>query len=184
VREAALAHCIEACDRMTRLVSQLLVLARADELGALEQAQPCRLADIARDVLAELTPAATRSGVTMALDVADEGEIRGDPGLLTVAVRNLVDNAIRYGRTEVGVDVHKEGAFAVIAVTDDGPGVPVDALPQLGRRFYRAPGAQGVGRGLGLSIVRRIAELHGGKVDFRNHGTGNGLVATVSLTRS
>lgn len=181
VRENALRHCIEACDRMTRLVAQLLLLARADELDTLADLQACPLAVIARDALAEVAPEAARSGVTVGLDSEGDCEVRGDPALLAALVRNLVDNAVRHGLTEVRVSLRRKGSAVVLQVADDGPGAPEEALPQLGRRFYRAPDARGPGSGLGLSIVGRIASLHHGDVRYENASPRAGFRATVTL---
>lgn len=183
VREAALRHCIEACDRMTGLVSQLLLLARADELDALAHVQPCRLDDIARTVLAGLTPPASRANLVLGLDTRGDCGLRGDPALLAALLRNLVDNAIRHGRGEVRVDLVQQDTSIVLRVQDDGAGVPAEALSQLGRRFYRGPDPQGTGSGLGLSIVGRIVALHGGSVRYANATPGPGFEAVVTLPR-
>ncbi len=180
VREAALAHCIEACDRMSRLVSQLLLLARADELGALPQVRPCRIDQIAQSVLAAIAPEALQAGVRVSLDVAGGGEVLGDSALLEALVRNLVDNAVRHGRSDVRVSVGLDGdGRTVLEVVDDGPGVPEEALAQLGRRFYRVAGSPGSGSGLGLSIVARIAQLHDATVRFERGPSGRGLRVRV-----
>jgi signal transduction histidine kinase len=71
----------------------------------------------------------------------------------------------------------------VLEIADDGPGVPTEALPQLGRRFYRVPGAVGTGSGLGLSIVARIAQLHGAKMSCANRPGGRGFRVRVTFPR-
>ena len=83
-------------------------------------------------------------------------------------LRNLVDNAVRHGGGEVRVSLRQEAGTVVVEVADDGPGVPDVALPQLGRRFYRGPDSRGMGSGLGLSIVTRIAQLHGATIAYAN----------------
>jgi two-component system, OmpR family, sensor histidine kinase QseC len=184
VRAAALAHCVEACDRMTRLVSQLLLLARADESGVVQAARPCRLDEIVRTVLAELAPDALQSNVEVSLDAPrDEAVVVGDAALLAALVRNLVDNAVRHGGHEVRVSVRTEAHSVALDVADDGPGVPEHALPQLGRRFYRAPEARGAGSGLGLSIVARIAQLHRATMACANGADGRGFQVRVAFPR-
>lgn len=183
VREAALLHCIEACDRMARLVTQLLLLARADEVDAIVDAQPCRLDLIAQSVLAEIAPSAERAHVTVSLDARGDCTVAGRSALLEALVRNLVDNGVRHGRGAVRVVLGAEADTVVLRVEDDGPGVPAAVLSQLGRRFYRAPDATEPGSGLGLSIVARIAELHGGAVRFARGPRGRGLHVSVSLPR-
>jgi two-component system sensor histidine kinase QseC len=181
VRQAALERCIEACDRMTRLVSQLLLLARADELGTLPGAVTCRLDAIAQEVLADMTPAASTLGRALALEVkGSPATIPGDPALLAALVRNLVDNALRHGAGEVHVMLRDDGPAVLLRVADEGAGVAAAEMPQLGRRFYRASETRGPGAGLGLSIVSRIADLHGASLQLESPATG-GFVATVAF---
>jgi two-component system sensor histidine kinase QseC len=183
VREAALAHCIEACDHMTRLVSQLLLLARADELSTLVDMRPCRLDLIAQSVLAVVAPEAGHANVALALDVPGEYTVRGDAALLEALVRNLVDNAVRHGSGEARVTLGADSRGMVLSVEDDGPGVSAEVMSQLGRRFYRAPDARGTGSGLGLSIVARIAQLHQAVLQFQNGPHGRGLRVSVTFPR-
>lgn len=183
VRARALAHCIEGCDRTARLVSQLLLLTRADELAALPDARRCDLADVAQTVLAQAAPEAVEAGTSVSLDAPAACPVQGDPALLEILVRNLVDNAVRHGGGEVRVSLRAEPEASVLVVEDDGPGVPAEALAQLGRRFYRAPEARGAGSGLGLSIVARIAELHHAAVRFENRPHGRGFRVSVRLPR-
>lgn len=183
VRDSALHHCIEACDRMTRLVVQLLQLARADETGSIAAATACDLRAIAERVLADSAPAAMTEGTTVSLDARDAGIVMGDPELLEALVRNLVDNALRHGgrHGHVRVGLARVSGEIKLTVEDAGPGVPRDTLERLGRRFYRAAEATGTGSGLGLSIVKRIAELHGGSVSFRAGDAGKGLLVEIKL---
>jgi len=100
------------------------------------------------------------------------------------ALRNLVDNAVRYGREggRVRVSITRDDKHAVvIRVQDDGNGVSPDDLHQLTRRFYRVLGSGTPGNGLGLSIVARVAELHGATLSFAAGLEGRGLTATMTL---
>jgi two-component system sensor histidine kinase QseC len=181
VREAALVRCIEGCDRTARLVSQMLLLTRADELSALPNVVPCRLEQIAQSVLAELAPQADSRGCALALDTVGECVVQGDPALLDAMLRNLVDNALRHGGREVDVSLHTSDREVLLRVGDDGPGVPNEALPQLGQRFFRADATSRAGSGLGLSIVQRIASLHGASMRLQNRPRGSGFVASISF---
>lgn len=185
VRDAALAHAIEACDRSARLMEQLLLLARVDEYDAAARQAVCDAADIARRVLAEAAPSAVAAGIVLGLDAAAPAPVRGDATLLEAALRNLVDNAVRYGvagtEVRVGVDADPGGVFVV--VEDDGPGVAEDDLARLGQRFQRGEGAAASGSGLGLSIVSSIAAVHGGSLELGRGERGRGFRATLRLPR-
>lgn len=179
VRHAALGHVVEACDRAARLVAQLLLLARVDEQAAAVGRSRCRLDEVVRRMLAEHAPAAMARGVTIEL-VADASELRGDPALLEAMARNLVDNAIRHGGPgTVRVEVARTAQGVLLAVEDTGPGVEDFERAQLGRRFFRGESARGPGSGLGLSIVSRIADLHGARLAFLPGRSGRGLRAEI-----
>ncbi|MFC5300388.1 ATP-binding protein [Azospira restricta] len=175
----ALAQVIAGADRATRLVEQLLRLARLDPLERVPDPQPVDLAGLARTAVDEARAGADEKGQTLTL-AADAAAVSGDRDLLAVALRNLVDNAVRYtpegGRIEVRVGC--EHGAACVAVADNGPGVPAAELPRLVERFYRGREAGAEGSGLGLAIVRRIAELHGARLEVENAEAG-GFVATL-----
>jgi two-component system sensor histidine kinase MprB len=106
--------------------------------------------------------------------------VRGVERRLSRAVANLLDNAARFSGAEGHVDVRLD-PDGVLAVTDDGPGVPAESLPHVFDRFFRAPEARALpGSGLGLSIVRQVAELHGGHVSLDN-APGGGARARLFL---
>ena len=182
-RQAALDHAIEACDRASRLMDQLLLLARADETQLDARREPCDLQALAERLLADLAPAAMHAGNSVALEAQGPLRVAGDAALLEAALRNLVDNAIRHATpgTEVRVKLAVDGNRALVAVEDDGPGVSAQDLARLGQRFYRAADARGAGSGLGLSIVARIVALHGGDVRFAPGARGRGLSVELRL---
>lgn len=178
-RNRALDFVLLACDRMAALMDQLLLLAR------LEQDRPDAalgrhdLAAIVRGAIAELAPSALADGgADIELEAGGDTHVTGEPALLAILIRNLVQNALRHGRHGVRVSVGREGEAVVLRVTDSGPGVPAAELAQLGERFFRGS-ARNEGSGLGLSIVRRIAELHGASVAFAPGPGGRGLQVSV-----
>jgi two-component system sensor histidine kinase QseC len=175
-RRHALRATLEGCDRATRLVEQLLTLSRL-EAGSAPALQRVDLGAVARQVVADLTPKALAREQSLELDAAPACEVRGDATLLAVLLRNLVDNALRYSPpgAPVRVAVRTVGARAVVDVDDGGPGLPPDAIAQLGQRFFRVPGSAASGSGLGWSIVRRIAALHGIDVDVGRSAALGGL---------
>ena len=167
-RRRALQATLQGCDRASRLVEQLLTLARL-ESATLPSAEAVDLAALARRVAGELAPRALQQGQTIALDAPAAIFVQGQSTLLDVLVRNLLDNAIRYsppGAT-VRIAVHDDGTGAQLVVMDSGPGLPQADLARLGERFFRALGSSRSGSGLGFSIVQRIAEVHGATLQAR-----------------
>jgi two-component system sensor histidine kinase QseC len=181
-RRHALASTIAGCDRAARLIEQLLTLARL-EAGGAGAAASVDLAALARRVVGELAPQAVAAGGTLALDAPPSLRVPGHDGLLGVLLRNLVDNALRYGPAggEVLVTLAGAGATATLQVDDAGPGLADGDLARLGERFFRAADAAASGSGLGWSIVRRVAALHGATVDAACSPTLGGLRVTVRL---
>lgn len=186
-RQAAIARVVEGADRATRLVEQLLLLARLDPQAALPAA-PVRLDEAARDCVAGLAPWAAGKGVDLGLigDTAAEATVMGDAALLGVLARNLTDNAVRYtppgGRVDVAVAA-AEGRV-LLRVADDGPGIPEAERGRVLDRFYRVPGSGEAGSGLGLSIVARIAALHHATFTLGKGIGGRGLSVTVAFPKA
>lgn len=182
-RRHALDNLIAGCDRAARLVEQLLTLARLepDQVGG--RTEQCDLRALAREAIAGLVPEALSRRVEIELADGEPVSIESHPGLIAVLLRNLVDNAVRYGGAGGSVRVEVTGArdLASISVTDAGPGIPPEEHANVGRRFYRVLGSGETGSGLGLSIVRRIAEIHGGNVTLGEGSGGKGLRVTVEL---
>ena len=169
-RRAALAATIAGCDRATRLVEQLLQLARLEADMADTRAPDSRrgqadLAAAAAQQVHELAAQAGRRGQQMALDRPPHAVAVPMSGpLLAVLLRNLIDNALRYGpdggRVRVQVLAATADAGAHLVVEDAGPGLSDADLQRLGERFFRVLGSGQSGSGLGWSIVQRLARLH------------------------
>ncbi len=181
-RAHALDNVIAGCDRAAHLIDQLLTLARLDR-SQQAPAQTCRLRSLAAEAVAELAPQAVADGLQLELAEGPEVEIPGIPTLLQVLLRNLIDNAIRYSPsgTTVRVNVTRDGQTARLTITDQGPGIPAAELPKVRERFYRLLGTGQEGSGLGLSIVQRIAEIHGATLELAPNDDGKGLRATVTF---
>ena len=121
---------------------------------------------------------AQQAGIDIRLNVnAPESKRPGQQLLLSLLVRNLLDNAIRYSPKGSVVDVTLNARG--FTVRDNGPGISPEALARIGERFYRPPGQDATGSGLGLSIVKRIAALHGMRVSLKN-AAGGGFEAGIS----
>ncbi|MBN1083990.1 two-component system sensor histidine kinase QseC [Erwinia aphidicola] len=178
MRHHALTSLDAGIDRATRLVDQLLTLSRLDSGQQLEK-QRLDWQSIIQQAVVEHYSRAQAAGVELALDAPTEPVIQlGNPLLLALLVRNLLDNAIRY--SPAGSDVRITLTAGQLQVMDNGPGVSPEVLTRIGERFYRPPGQEQSGSGLGLSIVHQIAQLHGMKVTMSNRQEG-GFAVTVNL---
>lgn len=171
VRDHALNNLNAGIDRATRLVDQLLTLSRLDSLEGLDDVQSVAFQPLLQNAVMDTYHEALREGIDIRLDIQDAGVKRqGQPLLLSLMVRNVLDNAIRYSPRGSVVDVVLQSHE--ITITDNGPGVSPEFLASLGERFFRPPGQEKTGSGLGLSIVRRIAALHGMQASFLNISSG------------
>jgi two-component system sensor histidine kinase QseC len=179
-RNHALDNAILGCDRAAHLIEQLLTLARIDTLGD-DVTEACRLRGIAAEVIATLAPAALNQNVRLELTEGDDAVVRGNPVLLKILLRNLIDNAVRHTLpgTSVWIDVSHEQDEVSLSVNDNGPGIPEAELARVTERFYRPVGTLGSGSGLGLSIVKRIAEIHNASLRIAPQDDATGLGVTV-----
>lgn len=179
-REHALAGAILGCDRATHLIEQLLTLARLESIDTGSMTD-CRLHALAREVLAEMAPSALDHGVQLELVQGEEINVNGMPTLLSAMLRNLIDNAVRYtpSGTEVCVDISLDHDMPCIRISDNGPGLSPSELEKVSQPFYRVPGSTASGSGLGLSIVQRIAEIHGAEFRLQANPAGHGLQAII-----
>ena len=177
-----------AAEQSTRLINQLLSLARA-EPGA-TRAHPIErldLARLARDTTTEWVPRALARHIDLGYD--GEGApawIEGDPFLVRDMLGNLLDNAIRYTQRggQVTVRVMSSADTVALSVEDNGPGIPEQERERVFERFYRALGTGTEGCGLGLAIVREIALSHRAGVTLAAGAGGQGTVARVTFPRA
>jgi len=169
--------------RLTALVDSLLTLARLDPL-AREQLvrQPVLLAPLFERVAGMHAQQAAGRGIALALR-CEVQEVQADPQMLEIVLRNLVDNALRYcpDGSRIELEAVQHAGHARIAVRDDGPGVDADSRQRLTERFFRVLGQGQQGSGLGLSIVKRIADLHGIALAFESGIDGRGLGVTLDV---
>jgi two-component system OmpR family sensor kinase len=166
-RELAVGRLSAGIDRATRLVEQLLILARQQASNATgAKPEPVDLSGLARLALADMMPAAQARKIDLGLNQADAGKTQGHAEALRILVRNLLENAVKYTPPggKVDLDIRRMGASLVLSVEDSGPGIPEQDRARALDRFYRVPGSAVTGSGLGLAIVKSIAELHGAQV--------------------
>lgn len=178
MREHALENLITSIDRATRLVDQLLTLSRLESFAGPEELEIIDWPTLVAQSLAEQDYHAHSRGIELRFEhQGTPPELQGQSLLLSLMVRNLLDNAIRYSAagTYITVTMDSQG----VTVADQGPGITDELLARLGERFYRPPGQEQTGSGLGISIIQRIAQLHQLKVAYRNQAEG-GLEVRVS----
>ena len=181
MRTTALRQIETGVDRASHLVDQLLRLARLDPLQRLVSPVPVALNAAIREAIGVVRSAHSESDRRIRLPPAGrEVSVLGDRELLIVALRNLLDNALRYSRADDTVRVGFEtgGSEVSLIVHDSGPGAPEAVLGKLNERFYRGREHGAEGSGLGLAIVTRIVELHGARLNVGNH-PGGGFVARI-----
>jgi len=186
-RRIAVGRLTAGIDRATRLVEQLLVLARQEATAAAgATTRPVDLADLARRTVADLAGVAAAKRVDLGVQQADPASIDGQPDALQILLRNLVDNAIKYtpeGGT-VDISVQAEGERVTVQVEDSGPGIPADERERVFDRFYRVAGSEAAGSGLGLAIIKAIAERHGATLTLDESARLGGLKAVVTFKGS
>lgn len=183
-RRHALRQVVEGVDRATHMVEQLLTLARLDPGAAPPRMENLALRALAVECAATLAPQAMDKSVEISV-AEGAASVVGHAAMLAILLRNLVDNAIRYTPSGgwVRLEVRQEATQAVLEVCDSGAGIPPEERAQVVRRFYRVLGSGEEGSGLGLSIVQRIAELHGATVALGQSAAG-GLAVRVSFPQS
>lgn len=181
-RRRALSQAVAACGRAAHLVDQLLVLARLDQRAEVAFTT-VDLHAIAMRALGLCAPYAAKRGIEIELRPGTTARVEGNEALLEVLVRNLVDNAIRYSPTgtHVEVEVAVDDAATMLSIVDEGAGIPEPQRLHVFERFYRGMGNPEPGSGLGLSIVRQIADLHGATVALQSGTAGRGLKVTVTF---
>jgi two-component system OmpR family sensor kinase len=178
-REAAYVDLDEGVRRASHLVDQLLTLARIEPEAMQSGAVDCDLVAIAKDAIVGRAALAAGKGVDLGLAQATPAVVHGNPASLGVLLSNLLDNALRYtpagGRVDVSVE--QRDGVATLGVADTGPGIPPEERERVFDRFYRGKATE-PGSGLGLSIVRRIADAHRASIAL-DDVPGGGLRVTV-----
>ncbi|WP_289169066.1 ATP-binding protein [uncultured Parasutterella sp.] len=183
-RQKAFGRLKDGIKRATRLVTQLLTMARLDPDNRSQPLLPLDLTALAHSVCDELAPLAAQKNIELkaasdkpAVAIANEDALR-------LLMNNLCDNAMRYTPAEGHIEIRTyiRASKAFIEVCDDGPGVPETERERIFERFYRAEGTKTIpGTGLGLAIVRRVAELHGGTPSLDAGLNGKGVCFRISF---
>ncbi|WP_208107336.1 MULTISPECIES: ATP-binding protein [Halomonas] len=189
-RQRALHKALHSLDRMSRLVDQLLLLARLDPAAPALETEPLAFGPLVHRLVAERHEAAISDGIGVELAVKAPEDtsmmIDANPPLMETLIGNLLDNAIRFSPNGATVQVQLEhqGERVCLRVSDQGPGIPADELDKLFDPFFRSR-SQGKGsNGLGLAIVQAVAKAHGGEAQALQpeHG-GAEIIVYLPLTR-
>jgi two-component system sensor histidine kinase SenX3 len=171
--------------RMGNLVEDLLALSRLEGGGLTPQVESVTLAPLVQETFSTLAPFASSARVSLTADIPEGMALRGDRALLETALKNLVDNAIRYNRPGGSVTVGASRGDGLIAleVTDTGEGIAADHLDRIFERFYRVDphrSREKGGTGLGLAIVKHVAAQLGGRVSVKS-APGRGSTFRIEI---
>ncbi|NNM59027.1 MAG: two-component sensor histidine kinase [Legionellales bacterium] len=179
---------IQSVDRNTHLIQQLLTLSRIvpEETDKMQNFSTINLHKLTVEEISMLVPAALDKNVDFELDSPDENlTIEGNATAISIMLRNLIDNAIRYILPNGSVKVKLESASTevILTIIDNGSGIPAEFRSRVFERFYRILGTKQQGSGLGLSIVEQIARLHHATVKLCVPDNGLGLQVTVTFPK-
>ena len=189
-RGVAISRVTAGIERATRLVEQLLVLARQEGSVNDVRLEPVSLSDLVKRALGDMAGLAQARQIDLGLHHADEATVDGQPDALIILLRNLVDNAIKYTPSGgiVDIDLRRSAGATknvpgrvVLSVEDSGPGIPPEERERVFGRFYRVPGSQAGGSGLGLAIIKSIAERHGAVLTLDQSERLGGLKVKVDF---
>jgi signal transduction histidine kinase len=183
-REVSLQRMLQGLERTVYLAEQMLAYSRAAAPGDASRQERVALAPLLREATEGIEPRAREQGCrveTVVDPAAAEAAVSGDRQNLLSLVTNLLDNAVRYGpeRARVRADLRREGNAVMLSVSDEGPGIPTGLRERVFESYYRIPGTAGSGGGLGLAIVREIAETHGARVAIEDGPGGRGTRVVV-----
>lgn len=183
--QAALDDLEAGVARASHVVDQLLTLARVEPEAMARARTQCDLAALARDAVVARAGLAAAKSIDLGLVRADAAVVDGEAANLAILLSNLLDNALRYtppgGRIDVAVEQADDGA--TLEVADSGPGIPADERARVFDRFVRGRDVHEPGSGLGLSIVKRIADAHHATVSLDTPAEGSGLVVRVRFPK-
>lgn len=155
----------------TRMINQLLALARAENQPERQPMQPLDLSELARETVQDWVQTSFHRRIDLGYEASDEEAIvHGDRTMLRELLNNLIDNALNYtpagGHATVRVRVDQQRGFALLEVEDNGPGIAPHERVHIFERFYRILGTSAEGSGLGLAIVREIAQQHRADIEI------------------
>lgn len=169
--------------RASHMVRQLLQIARYEAQNKPIQRSEVELDELVKDCLAEMVPLAEHRGIDLGMTRADHAVVRVNPDDLRILIGNLLDNALRYtpdgGKVDISLHVLLQNA--IVEIRDTGPGIPASELPRVFDRFFRAAGQGIEGTGIGLAIVKTIADREDIKIELVNREDRSGLQVRLAF---
>src|SRR3989441_10608375 len=178
---------LEEFEKLSRMINQLLTLARAESGEVAIAHEPVNISAMARSIAEQLEPVAASKDVNLSWNCDSDITLQGDASWIECVVINLIDNGIKFTRPggHVRINVSGNGADAIFEVADEGIGIPPEAVPHIFERFYRADPSRANradGAGLGLSLVKWAVDQHHGSVQVDSTpGRGTRFLVNIPL---
>jgi PAS domain S-box-containing protein len=174
--------CRQDCERLDKLMRDLLDLSKIEAGESQPQLSPVRTRDLILTVAKELRPQVEAKGLELRVDATvDLPQVEVDRTQIERVISNLVINAIRYTRNgEINISAERRNDHVAVSVSDTGSGIPSEYLPHIFDKFVQVPGAQAGGAGLGLAISKSLVEAHGGRISVQSE-VGRGTTFTFTL---
>lgn len=186
-RQAVLQNLITGVDRCAYVVQQLLTLSQlVPESNTYYETSELNLPKVTAETIAQLVPYALEKQIDIELESDKENlMIHGNATAISILIRNLVDNAIRYTPEQgsIHVVIKESSDHVILRVTDTGPGIPPELRARVFERFFRVLGTKATGSGLGLSIVQQIAKLHNAEVKLGSPSNNIGLEIEIQFPK-
>jgi signal transduction histidine kinase len=187
-QKQALQQTLSESDKLLQTFNALLSIARVDAGQVAEGLVPTNLSEIVKDVTELYEPLIEEDGGSFSSDINEGITVRADRQLLSQVISNLLDNAMKYGvdpkdeKVAITVSAHKQNGNAVVAVSDNGIGIPLDQREHVLQRFVRLDESRSKpGNGLGLSLVSSVIKLHGGTLTLDDANPGLKAIITLPL---
>jgi len=177
--ETRIQFCLKELNRMARLIDQLLMLARYESNKMTPHIMVTALSPLVENVVERMIPTASTKGIAITVNRADNAHIAADPGMLDMILENIISNAIKYSSSgsSIAIEVKQDEGNIICSISDQGIGIPEEMLNAIFDRFYRVDESRSSstgGLGLGLSIVKKLADLQQiqvGVTSEKNRGT-------------
>lgn len=181
-KNIALQKVIASVNRNTHIVQQLLTMSKLIPDEYVNELDDINLTQITREILALLAPLALNNNIELEfINQNPIGVFLGNPTAISILIRNIVENAIKYSypNSQISVNVLQIQDKIILEVKDTGPGIPEELQSRVFERFFRSLGNRTTGSGLGLAIVQQIINLHNAKITLESQPVGTGLIVKV-----